>query len=529
MTRRYIPLKSLRAFEAAARHLSFTHAAIELNVTHSAVSQQVKLLEDQLNCPLFLRVPRGLILTKEGEHLLPVLNESFDRIAQLLEYFAGRKAQEQLKIGVVGTFATGFLLPRLSTFSQKHPHIELQISTNNNRVDLAAEGLDYAIRFGNGAWHGTSALYLCDSPLTVLCTPAIAQQLTEPADVLNFTLLRSYRRDEWTVWLQQAAGLQLPPTHPMMVFDSSITMLEAAQSGVGVAIAPARMFSRLISGGLIEQPFGTDINLGSYWLTHLQSRLETSAMREFAKWLSAELADTSHTNEPAVISTTKAMRAAAPDQANGYEEHAAQFMSWREQSTIGVSTVLQWAQGLPRGCALLDLGCGSGLPLGKALHDQGFALFGVDASPTLLQAYQQRLPDATLALATVESADFFQRQFAAVLSIGLVFLLPEAAQILLFQKVAAALSAGGQWLFSAPEQPCQWLDRLTGRESRSLGAVRYRQLIAQVGLTLQACYQDEGGNHYFVASRPLSVGDGFAEALADKRGDFNLNVPRRIG
>lgn len=289
MTRRYIPLKSLRAFEAAARHLSFTHAAIELNVTHSAVSQQVKLLEDQLNCPLFLRIPRGLALTPEGETLLPVLNESFDRIAQLLDYFSGRKVQEKLKIGVVGTFAIGFLLPRLQAFYQKFPHIELQISTNNNRVDVAAEGLDFAIRFGDGAWHGTAALYLCDSPLTPLCTPDIAARLQQPADLLNFTLLRSYRRDEWTAWLQQAGGPQLPPTHPVIVFDSSVTMLEAAKTGIGVAIAPARMFSHLLQTGAIVRPFHSEISFGSYWLTRLQSKAETSAMREFAQWLSAEL------------------------------------------------------------------------------------------------------------------------------------------------------------------------------------------------------------------------------------------------
>lgn len=289
MTRRYIPLKSLRAFEAAARHLSFTHAAIELNVTHSAVSQQVKLLEDQLNCPLFLRIPRGLALTPEGETLLPVLNESFDRIAQLLDYFSGRKVQEKLKIGVVGTFAIGFLLPRLAAFYQKFPHIELQISTNNNRVDIAAEGLDFAIRFGDGAWHGTAAMYLCDSPLTPLCTPDIAAQLTQPADLLNFTLLRSYRRDEWTAWLQQAGGPQLPPTHPVIVFDSSVTMLEAAKCGLGVAIAPARMFSHLLQTGEIVRPFPSEISFGSYWLTRLQSKAETNAMREFAQWLSAEL------------------------------------------------------------------------------------------------------------------------------------------------------------------------------------------------------------------------------------------------
>lgn len=289
MTRRYIPLKSLRAFEAAARHLSFTHAAIELNVTHSAVSQQVKLLEDQLHCPLFLRIPRGLALTPEGETLLPVLNESFDRIAQLLDYFAGRKVQEKLKIGVVGTFAIGFLLPRLSAFYQKFPHIELQISTNNNRVDVAAEGLDYAIRFGDGAWHGTAALYLCDSPLTPLCTPDIAARLQQPADLLSYTLLRSYRRDEWAAWLQQAGGPQLPPTHPVIVFDSSVTMLEAAKTGLGIAMAPALMFSHLLQTGAIVRPFRSEISFGSYWLTRLQSKAETSAMREFAQWLSAEL------------------------------------------------------------------------------------------------------------------------------------------------------------------------------------------------------------------------------------------------
>lgn len=289
MTRRYIPLKPLRAFEAAARHLSFTNAAIELNVTHSAVSQQVKLLEAQLKCPLFIRVSRGLVLTPEAEQLLPVLHDSFDRIAQLLEFFAARQHREKLKVGVVGTFATGFLLPQLADFQQKHPHIDLQISTNNNRVDLAAEGLDLAIRFGSGAWHATQASFLCDSPLTPLCIPAFASLLQQPADLLQFTLLRSYRRDEWSLWLQAAGGPVLPPTQPVMVFDSSVTMLSAAQSGIGVALAPARMFRPLLLSGSICRPFACEISLGSYWLTQLQSRPETHAMQQFASWLKAAL------------------------------------------------------------------------------------------------------------------------------------------------------------------------------------------------------------------------------------------------
>ncbi len=169
MTRSYIPLNALRAFEAAARHLSFTNAAIELNVSHSAISQQVKALEQQLHCQLFVRVSRGLVLTTEGENLLPVLNDSFDRIAGMLDRFAKNLTREKLKIGVVGTFATGFLLPRLEAFQREYPHIDLHLSTHNNRVDPAAEGLDYTLRYGGGAWHDTEATFLCDAPLTPLC------------------------------------------------------------------------------------------------------------------------------------------------------------------------------------------------------------------------------------------------------------------------------------------------------------------------------------------------------------------------
>jgi 2-polyprenyl-3-methyl-5-hydroxy-6-metoxy-1,4-benzoquinol methylase len=195
------------------------------------------------------------------------------------------------------------------------------------------------------------------------------------------------------------------------------------------------------------------------------------------------------------------MTSQAKDPANGYETHAAQFRYWREQSSIGVATVLQWAQGLPPGAAVLDLGCGSGLPLGKALAELGFSLYGIDASPTLAAAYQQLLPQAQVVCEKLEDSDFFQRQFAGVLCVGVVFLLPEATQRQLFSKVAAALLPGGLWLFSAPAQACRWVDMLTGLESVSLGATAYQQLLQQAGLRLQAQYQDEGGNFYFAAEK----------------------------
>ncbi|KQN55034.1 LysR family transcriptional regulator AmpR [Erwinia sp. Leaf53] len=290
MTRSYLPLNALRAFEASARQLSFTKAAIELHVTHAAISQQVKSLEQQLQRQLFIRNSRGLVLTPEGESLLPVLNDAFDRIAESLDRFLRGQLREKIKIGVVGTFATGWLLPRLAAFSQRYPHIDVQLSTHNNRVDSVAEGLDYAIRYGSGAWHGTEAQLICDAPLAPLCTPALAAGLREPADLQRCVLLRSYRRDEWATWLA-AVGEPAPlPTQQVMMFDSSVNMLEAAQAGLGIALAPPSMFEHLLRGERIVQPFATTVSLGGYWLTRLQSRVETDAMRDFAGWLTESIA-----------------------------------------------------------------------------------------------------------------------------------------------------------------------------------------------------------------------------------------------
>lgn len=285
MLRSHLPLNALRAFEASARHLSFTRAAIELCVTQAAVSHQVKSLEVQLSVTLFKRLPRGLMLTREGETLLPVLRESFDRIAQTLDRFEGGHYREVLTVGAVGTFAVGWLLPRLGEFQARYPFIDVRLSTHNNRVDVAAEGLDYAVRFGAGAWHATEACQLLQAPLTVLCVPQIARQLQSPADLLKHTLLRSYRADEWSQWFQ-AAGLpadtQLPRS---IVFDSSLAMMQAALQGVGVALAPSMMFAQQLAAEVIEQPFDVGISTGSYWLTRLQSRAETPAMQAFKTWL----------------------------------------------------------------------------------------------------------------------------------------------------------------------------------------------------------------------------------------------------
>ncbi len=289
MVRPHLPLNALRAFEAAARHLSFTRAAIELNVTQAAVSHQVKQLEQRLGVTLFRRLPRGLMITEDGLALLPTLKESFDRMADMLERFEGGHMREVLVLGVVGAFAIGWLLPRLADFRARHPFVDVRLSTNNNRVDIAAEGLDYAIRFGNGAWHDTHAESLFDAPLSALCVPAIAARLKTPDDVKRETLLRSYRADEWPGWFD-AAGTPAPPISGP-VFDSSALMVETALQGAGVALAPPLMFSRHLSSGALEQPFPVYVSKGSYWLTRLKSRDPTPAMKAFSDWMAGMAAE----------------------------------------------------------------------------------------------------------------------------------------------------------------------------------------------------------------------------------------------
>lgn len=283
MIRPYLPLNGLRAFEAAARHLSFTKAAIELCVTPPALSHQVKALEERLGVPLFRRLPRGLALTDEGQALLPILREAFDKVAVALDDFDGGKGREVLSVGAVGTFALGWLLPRLAAFRAEHPFVDLRLTTNNNRVDIAEEGLDFAIRFGDGAWHGTEAVLLFDAPLTALCAPEISTRLREPADLAGETLLRSYRVGEWPAWLE-AAGAPTPPlTGP--VFDSAVLMIEAALAGHGVALAPACMFERELADGRAVRPFRLEVAMGGYWLTSLKSRKPTPAMAAFQSWM----------------------------------------------------------------------------------------------------------------------------------------------------------------------------------------------------------------------------------------------------
>lgn len=189
------------------------------------------------------------------------------------------------------------------------------------------------------------------------------------------------------------------------------------------------------------------------------------------------------------------------DKSNGYEGVAAEFLKGRGIAVngIGKSTVAAWARTLRPGAVVLDIGCGTGIPVSRVLVDAGMTVFGIDASPTLANAFHENFPGLAVACEAVEDSAFFGRQFDGVISVGLLFLLSVEAQELMIDKVSKALTPGGKFVFTATYGAHAWNDIMTGRPSVSLGAERYRALIAGSGLSLMDEFKDEGENYYFNA------------------------------
>jgi len=184
------------------------------------------------------------------------------------------------------------------------------------------------------------------------------------------------------------------------------------------------------------------------------------------------------------------------DRSNGWEAVASQLIASRSP-TIGVTTLNRWIDSLHARGAVLELGCGGGIPVSEALMRAGFDVYGIDAAPSLVAAFRHRFPTAHAACETVEDSPFFDRSFDAALAIGLLFLLPEQKQRDVVRRVAGVLNAGGRFLFTAPVEAGTWPDSLTGRPSVSLGSDGYKRVIDDAGLTLVGEYLDEGENHYY--------------------------------
>ena len=204
------------------------------------------------------------------------------------------------------------------------------------------------------------------------------------------------------------------------------------------------------------------------------------------------------------------------DRSNGYEGIAAEFLARRgsgRSTDVGVNAVRTWARTLPCGATVVDLGCGPGFPITEVLVAERLNVFGVDAAPSFVQAFQRNLPHTPVVCEAVQDSRFFDRTFDGVLAWGLMFLLSPEDQRRLIQRIAEILAPGGRLLFTSPAEPMVWNDAMTGLQSCSLGAEEYRRRLSAVGLSVASEYEDEGQNHYFDAFK-----DVHHAMLADREG-----------
>jgi DNA-binding transcriptional LysR family regulator len=291
-TTRLPPLNALRAFEAAARHLSLTRAAEELGVTQAAVSHQVKGLEDALGVKLFRRLTRALALTSSGAALAPELNAAFVRIATAVDRAREREAEGVVRVSLLTTIAISFVVPRLGRFAARHPGVELRLETSTRLVDFDREPVDAAIRYGDGQYAGLHADRLFDDALTPLCTPALAARIRKPEDLLDLPLLDdNIVYNEWARWLAAAGVESRQPRRRAATFDSTRLAVAAAMEGVGVAIGAPYMFEAEIASGRLVQPFPLVVPAGkSYWVVCRKHDIERPTIKAFREWILEETA-----------------------------------------------------------------------------------------------------------------------------------------------------------------------------------------------------------------------------------------------
>lgn len=286
------PLAALRAFEAVARHLSFTRAAEELGMTQAGVSYQIRLLEERLGTPLFLRKPREIVLTETGALFARPTIDAFD---QLREAYADPSADavSTLSISTVPTFAGAWLSPRLGKFQMNHPNLAVRLETSDTLVDFAREDITVAIRAGAGVWPGLEAHHLMAVEYTPMISPELARRhvLNEPADLLKLPLLDP-GDENWALWMK-TAGVERWEDYrkPGLTMSTDLHEARAALAGYGVALLQPDFFRyELATGGLI-QPFPIISRSGrGFYLAYPKGRRNRPAVRKFRAFLLDEIA-----------------------------------------------------------------------------------------------------------------------------------------------------------------------------------------------------------------------------------------------
>ena len=303
MPRRIYPLNALRAFEASARHQSFVKAAEELSVTPAAVSHQVKKLEKFLGLPLFRRQPRGLLLTNSGQLLLPGLGEVFLRLDKTMERVIDSDSRGTLTLSVAPTFAVMWLIPRLQKFYERHPDIDVRISTGLSLVDFQRDDFDAAIRLGSGKWFGLEAIKLFDESVTPMCSPRLLEgpdTLKTPDDLRKHVLIHNHSMDydpaapTWLTWLEAAGASDVDASRGAH-FSLPDHGLQASIDGAGVVLGWRSLAAKDIAAGRVVAPFDLTLPLGSsFYLAYPEANSRRPNITAMRDWLMQEVREGEH-------------------------------------------------------------------------------------------------------------------------------------------------------------------------------------------------------------------------------------------
>ncbi|MCU0093430.1 transcriptional regulator GcvA [Pseudomonas koreensis] len=288
-------LNGLRAFECAARHLSFTRAAEELNVTQTAISHQIRRLEDELGVRLFMRLKDGLALTEEGNAYFPGVRSAFLELRHSTERLLEANDHSVLTISTLVSVASKWLLPRLPSFREAYPEIDVRISAMTRLVDFRKAGIDAAIRYGNGEWPGLRADWLMSDEIFPVCSPRLLngdKPLKTPADLAHHPMLQvsGLTANDWNDWLHAAGLPPLTAKGPRLTFDLAMMAVQTAIDGQGVCIGRSTYVDDDLRAGRLVAPF--DLRLksssGFYFVTPHENA-ESKKIVAFRQWLSEVL------------------------------------------------------------------------------------------------------------------------------------------------------------------------------------------------------------------------------------------------
>jgi LysR family glycine cleavage system transcriptional activator len=295
MTARLPSLNGLRAFEAAARHLSFTNAAAELNVTQTAISHQIRRLEQELGISLFVRQNRALALTPEARGYLPGVRAAFNDLKLATDQLLRKDNDHVLTVSTLASMAAKWLLPRLSAFQEAHPGIDVRITTSTGLIDFKGGDVDAAIRYGRGQWPGLRADWLTADQLFPVCSPALLsgnKPLRRPEDLANHVLLHTSAGydDDWRLWLT-AAGLPVNISkQPGLTFDLVFMTVQAAIDGFGIAIGRTTYVEGDIAKGRLVVPFKIALPADAgFYLVSPEANADKPKLAAFRQWLLASV------------------------------------------------------------------------------------------------------------------------------------------------------------------------------------------------------------------------------------------------